>query len=201
MARGIRFRADAIDVTALHRELVATGAVEQLGLGGADELLWGDCDLASLAENRLADHDAPPPIVELGSAAVSLSVAVDQRSVELARAEREGERLVLREIDCPSGTDERIRGLAWDAPSTLSLWLALEGWPLVRSTDAWDKFHYSDAGAPEALAYKIAIWEAWDRAHGWQVETPRVPGLAYPTWEELEARWNAEAGKSRGSGG
>lgn len=66
---------------------------------------------------------------------------------------------------------------------------ALRGWPLIRSQRFWDEFHHSDAGPPEALAHKIAIWEAWDRKHGFRVETPKIPGLEYPTWEELEARW------------
>jgi hypothetical protein len=66
------------------------------------------------------------------------------------------------------------------------------GWPLARSQKDWDESYYADAGPPEALAYKIEIWEAWERKNGWRVETPRIPGLAYPTWDELEARWNRE---------
>lgn len=326
----MRFRAVQIDAPALQRELVTTSLLEKLEMGGADELLWGDCDLASLAENRLGDRTdpreltaprrddwrrhatteepwppsarryedcywlveggervgtvavsnallgstlvrlsslyvfpsyrgrgvaartlrtlratlsthglgiklethwswqvavrfylrlglwvhlwkrdlafrwnpgAPPPSIDLDSEAVTLSVNVDQSRVVLARAEREGSKLVLNECDCPPGTDENIRALAWQAPSTLSLWLALQGWPLIRSQEAWHEFHSADGGAPEALAYKIVLWEAWDRAHGWQVETPRIPGLGYSTWEELEARWSAESAAIEGGPG
>jgi hypothetical protein len=35
----------------------------------------------------------------------------------------------------------------------------------------------------------IILWEAWSHAHGWAVDTPRIPGLRYPTWAELQARW------------
>lgn len=45
----------------------------------------------------------------------------------------------------------------------------------------------------QALHHEIVLWEAWDNAHGWQVEPPRIPGLTYSTWDELEARWKAES--------
>ena len=316
------FRRVEFDAAELHRELVGTGLLEKLEFGGADERLWGDCDLASLAENRLADRtdpreltqarrdewqaratteapwppsarqyencywlidgnervgtvalantllgstlvrlsslylfptyrgrgiasrslrqlrvalarhelgikletnwswqsavkfylrlglwvymwkrdlmfcwapDDPAPIFELESDAVTLSVDVGQSRVVLARAEREGTRLVLTEREGSPGSADAIAALAWQAPSTLGLWLALQGWPLIRSAEAWDEYQYADGGPPEALASKIVLWEAWDRAHGWQVETPRIPGLTYASWEELEARWKAEA--------
>jgi len=34
-------------------------------------------------------------------------------------------------------------------------------------------------GMPEGLAYKIAVFEAVDREHGYDVRTPRIPGLDY----------------------
>lgn len=318
----MRFRQAEIDQTALQRELLATPLLDALEMGGADERLWGDCDLASLAENRLGartdpralttaerdewcrratteslwppsarkyercywlidagervgtvalstsllgstllrlsslyvfpshrgrgiaanalrslratlarhelgikletnwswqlavrfylrlglwvhmwkhdlafrwDAGAPPPVIESESDTVTLSVDANGARLVLARAERRGTQLVLNEYECSPDTDDSIRALAWEAPSTLSLWLALHGWPLIRSTAAWDKFRYADGGAPEALAHKIVIWEAWDKAHGWHAETPRIPGLTYATWEELEARWDAES--------
>ncbi len=67
----------------------------------------------------------------------------------------------------------------------------MQGWPLVRSPDAWEHGHWADAGPPEALAYKITIWEAWDRKRGFHVDAPRIPGLEYPTWDEFGARWAA----------
>ncbi|HEX4935896.1 MAG TPA: hypothetical protein VFV33_22100, partial [Gemmatimonadaceae bacterium] len=56
----------------------------------------------------------------------------------------------------------------------------------------------ADGGAPEALANKIVQWEAFDRAQGWHVDQPRIPGLAYPTWDDLEARWAAGAARADG---
>ena len=109
-------------------------------------------------------------------------------SVVLAEAERDGEPLLMSD-DVPE-VDERLEPLAWNPSSTVALGLALAGWPLVRSNDDWDRSYWADAGAPEALAHEITIWEAWDRHHGWVVDTPRIPGLAYPTWTELEARWS-----------
>lgn len=108
----------------------------------------------------------------------------------LATAHRDGDRLVLDEASTLDGERDE---LWWDAMTTLSVYLALHGWPLIRSQAHWERDTVSDAVAPEALAYKISIWEAWDRFHGFRVETPRVPGLVYPTWPELELRWAAEA--------
>jgi len=68
----------------------------------------------------------------------------------------------------------------------------MHGWPLVRSAEQWKESYYADSGPPEALAYKITIWEAYARSKGWIVETPRIAGLAYPTWDEFEARWAKE---------
>ena len=54
----------------------------------------------------------------------------------------------------------------WHACSTLCLAIALEGWPLVRSQEDWDRSYHMDGGSPEALGYKISVWEAWDRKAG-----------------------------------
>lgn len=137
----------------------------------------------------------PPPVVAVGGTQSSLAVDLDGRRVLLARAERDGNRLVLHD-EKPVAPDARVERLWWEAASTLSLWLAVEGWPLVRSGSEWEKQRHNDFGSPEALAYKIAIWEAWDRKHGFRVETPRIAGLHYPTWDELEAEWEAPRGRS-----
>lgn len=39
----------------------------------------------------------------------------------------------------------------------------------------------------EALAERIVTWEAWAADRGWHIATPRIPGLQYRTWSELEA--------------
>lgn len=132
----------------------------------------------------------PSPCFEVTGDAAILRVGPGGRVVATAR--REGDRLVL---DRPSKLDDDRDELWWDAMTTLSINLALQGWPLVRSQEHWDRGHVSDAVTPEALAHKITIWEAWDRFHSFHVQTPRIPGLAYPTWPELELRWDAEAEK------
>lgn len=136
--------------------------------------------------------DTPPPRVEIGESEASLSVSGAKGAVVVARARRRGDALELDEPADRLERDGQIGEAYWLATSTLSLWLALVGWPLVRSQAEWERSRCADAGAPEALAYKIAIWEAWDRHHGWSVKTPRIAGLEYPTWAELEARWEAE---------
>ena len=84
------------------------------------------------------------------------------------------------------------------ARSALPL-LALAGWPLIRSAETWEQRHnWSDAGQPEGLAYKIEIFEAVDRRRGFDVRTPRIPGLLYSGLEEkalgdAEERSTAEA--------
>lgn len=140
---------------------------------------------------------APSPIVEVGDAEARLSVDVDGARVVLVRARRQGDRLVTFEDSLRarssagdgSRRDERIEAVAWDAASTLAVHLAVHGWPLLANPDTWELGWHGDGGSPEGLAYRIVCWEAWSRAHGWRVETPRIPGLPYPTWEELEARW------------
>jgi GNAT superfamily N-acetyltransferase len=106
--------------------------------------------------------------------------------VVLSEARRTGDALEIAEHPSPGGALEE----SWfDALTTLSVAIALRGWPLVRSQDKWEACGGCDAGAPEALAHRIVVWEAWERERGWRVDTPRIAGLAYPTREELEAQW------------
>ena len=73
------------------------------------------------------------------------------------------------------------------APGTFALHLALAGWPLIRSEENWEHRHYwSDAGQPEGLAYKIEIFEAVDRQRGFDVRTPRIPGLQYRELDDID---------------
>jgi GNAT superfamily N-acetyltransferase len=141
----------------------------------------------------LWDAGTPRHRIEVGDREASLSVAAGEGEITLARARRRGDALELDPMDRSLERDKRLGDAWWHAESTLALALAMHGWPLVRSREQWDECYYADAGAPEALAYKIAIWEAWDRNHGWAVDTPRIPGLEYPTWDEFEARWKAES--------
>lgn len=132
--------------------------------------------------------DVPRPLFEVGAEAASLSVQVDGEEVVLLRARRAGNVLVMDEQPDYS-EDERIGDAYWMASTHLALALAMHGWPLVRSQKEWDEGHYSDADSPESLAHRIQIWEAWANHRGWPPRTPRIPGLEYPTWQELEASW------------
>lgn len=138
------------------------------------------------------DARTPPPHIEVGEQTATLSVPVGDSHLVLARAHRRGDVLELEKDPPGLDMEKRIGEAYWHSGSTLALALALRGWPLIRSPEAWEQSYYADAGAPEALAYKISIWEAHARARGRVVATPHIPGLAYPTWDELEARWEAE---------
>ena len=75
---------------------------------------------------------------------------------------------------------------AWDV-AIFSTALAVGGWPLIRSEEAWARRHrWSDTGEPEGLAYKIEIFEALDRRHGFTVRAPRIPGLRYRDLDEID---------------
>jgi GNAT superfamily N-acetyltransferase len=138
--------------------------------------------------------DLPPYRIVIDDSTARFDVDLGARSLTLARARREGggPTLVLDEASREIREGSGLGAAFWHATSTFALALALRGWPLVRSPEDWERHHYSDGGAPEGLAYKIAVWEAWDQNHGWIVETPRIPGLEYPTWDELTARWERE---------
>jgi GNAT superfamily N-acetyltransferase len=130
-------------------------------------------------------------IVVEPDAVTLFGVAGSERAM-LARARTRGGRLAL-DGPSPAAFDETpFARVASHARTTLSLALALEGRCLVRSARHLVDARGSDCDAPEGIARRIEVWEAFDRAQGWRVETPRIPGLTYPTWESLEARWEAE---------
>lgn len=137
-------------------------------------------------------RDTPSPRITIGSDHASISVrpAGSTEDVTFFTATRVGDRLRLDE----GVVQAELENLRLDAMSTLGVALALHGWPLVRSTELWHQCIASDLGAPESLAYKIVMWEAWHRKQGWRVETPRLAGLEYVTWDELEARWKHDDG-------
>src|SRR3990172_304984 len=53
------FENDEPEVEAAHHKLVSRSVLEPVVAGGADERAWLDCDLASLAENRLGEMSDP----------------------------------------------------------------------------------------------------------------------------------------------
>lgn len=135
--------------------------------------------------------DTPRPMIEVGDELATVSVEVEGERVMLARARREGGSLVM-EAQPDLGKDRRLGEAYWLATTNLALGIALRGWPLVRSREEWDARRHADGGAPEALAHKIQIWEAWANHRGWPPKTPRIPDLYYPAWGELEAEWERE---------
>ncbi|APR87672.1 hypothetical protein A7982_13021 [Minicystis rosea] len=138
------------------------------------------------------DAETPAPRIAVGDREATLSVTRGDAEIVLCRARRHGDALILDEPARGLDRDASLGVAHWHASSTLALALAMAGFPLIRSQAAWEDSYHADAGPPEALAYKITVWEAWDRDHGWRVETPRIPGLSYPTWGELKARWDRE---------
>jgi GNAT superfamily N-acetyltransferase len=104
----------------------------------------------------------------------------------LIMAGRHGDRLLWEEHSpAPARPDGGRETWAMPAP-TLALWLAVAGWPLIRGPAEWEhRYHWYDTGMPEGLAYKITVFEAYARYHGYRVDTPRIPGLVYPDWEEF----------------
>lgn len=129
----------------------------------------------------------PAPLVDVSDTGATVAVVVAGRTTVLARARRDGRSLLYHdeEPDLP----DPFREFAYDARTTLALAIALAGWPLIRSEHYWERSRTSDLVHPEALAARIQVWEAWAGRHGWLVPTPRIPGLEYPSWAQLEAAW------------
>lgn len=125
--------------------------------------------------------DLPPFRVEASEREARFSVVRDGIAAPLIVAERDGERLGWRQVgeDPPA-----LRG---PASQTFAVALAVRGFPLLRSPEAWAQRHAScDGGEPEGLAYKIEVFEAWDRKSGFLIRTPRIPGLAYREWDVID---------------
>jgi GNAT superfamily N-acetyltransferase len=112
------------------------------------------------------------------------------RSRLLIEARREGQTLHWQVVDDAAALARS--DAAFLAPGTLAVALAVRGWPLIGSADEWSAQRRrggSDLGGPAELAWKIRVWEALARHSGWQANTPRIPGLDYPSWAGLEREW------------
>jgi GNAT superfamily N-acetyltransferase len=121
------------------------------------------------------------PRYEVGEREASVAVERDGVVTPVIEAERDGERLVWRDVSgCAAERYYRAAG-------TFALVLATRGWPLIRSEEAWEqRWRSMDFGDPEGLAAKIEIWEALERQAGHEVRTPEIPGLARRSREESE---------------
>ena len=127
--------------------------------------------------------DLPPYRVEIGRSHARFLIYQEDRWRAVVTARNLGERLGWEPADLGSLPLETSHCI----PGTFALHLALAGWPLVRTEEAWERrHHWSDAGEPEGLAYKIEIFEAVSRQRGFEIRTPRIPGLAYRDLEEIE---------------
>lgn len=131
-----------------------------------------------------------PRAIEIESAKATCWIVTGADRVPLIMASRHGERLEWDEspmVEQPRGETAGID--SWYARATFAVALAVAGWPLLRSRDAFDESRGSDIGGPEVLACKIAVFEHVDRRHGFEVLTPRIPGLPY---DEVAQRFEGE---------
>lgn len=105
----------------------------------------------------------------------------------LISARRRSDALIWEGHPTAGAAGELAEGPRASPASTFALWLAVSGWPLIRGPSEWEqRHHWSDAGMPEGLAYKIGVFEAYARHLGFRVDTPRIPGLVYPDWQDLQ---------------
>jgi hypothetical protein len=124
----------------------------------------------------------PAHTIDIAGDAAVFSVARDGASVPLLRATRRGDRLEWAETDAFAGEGEAT----YAAPPTFALALALAGWPLYRSAEAWARSASEfDVGGPEALSRRIELFEALARRDGLAIKAPRVPGIRYRDMEEI----------------
>jgi len=127
--------------------------------------------------------ELPPYRVEFDGSRARFLIQQDGRWRAVVAASHLGDRLGWEAEDLPCEPFELPRCI----PGTFAIQLALAGWPLVRSEETWAQRHYcSDAGDPEGLAYKIEIFEAVARERGFDVRTPRIPGIRYRALDEIE---------------
>ncbi len=132
--------------------------------------------------------DLPTYRVEIGPSRARFLVESGSGFDPWLEAEPRAERLGWRELPAYRALAEaERRPEAWfDAAGTFALHLALAGWPLIRSAELWRQGRYADAGPPEALAYKIEVFEAIARRDGFVVPTPRIPGIAYRDLDDID---------------
>ena len=124
----------------------------------------------------------PPYRVEIGDTEAHFLIEQDGGWLTKVTAQNLGDRLGWEPIE----VEPRLGEPFYCIPGTFALHLALAGWPLIRSDETWeDRHHWSDAGQPEGLAYKIQIFEAIDRERGFDVRTSRIPGLEFRDLGEI----------------
>jgi ribosomal protein S18 acetylase RimI-like enzyme len=126
--------------------------------------------------------ELPPYRIEIGESQARFLIEQGGRWRAVITARHLGDRLGWESDDL----ERQSRAVSRCIPGTFAVHLALAGWPLVRSEENWERrWHWSDAGEPEGLACKIEIFEAVARERGFEVRTPRIPGIQYRDLEEI----------------
>lgn len=120
----------------------------------------------------------PPHAITIDDRAARFAVEHGARSIELLTATRDGDVLIWNESPAMTSS-ELTDAVRFRARCTFGVALAVHGWPLLRRGDNLDDAAVYDAGGPDVLAYKIGMFEALERASGFDVRTPRIPGLPY----------------------
>lgn len=95
---------------------------------------------------------------------LNFCIDIDGKYVPIISARNDGSTLCWVEHDASRNVSEQ---LLLEASSTLSLHIAVRGWPLVRSGE--HRWLIGDCGGPEALATQVALWESpVDELGSWQ---------------------------------
>ncbi len=134
------------------------------------------------------DPDLPAYRVEIGDSMARFLVETGAGFEPWLEAEPKAERLGWRELPAYRAlAEDKGRPEAWhDAVGTFALHLAVAGWPLIRSDELWREGRWADFGPPESLAFKIEVFEAIARRHGFVVPTPRIHGVAYRDLDDID---------------
>jgi GNAT superfamily N-acetyltransferase len=130
--------------------------------------------------------DLPAHRIEVGEREATFGVAREGAVEPLLVATRDGYRLGWTEL--PRLGELRAEGsfLPDRAVETFVVALATRGFPLIRSAEAWRARRAPGGGQPEGLALKIELFEAADRQSGYEIRAPRIPGLAYRDWDDID---------------
>jgi len=171
------------------RAFLFAAATQGLGLRLTTQWTWGPAVRFWLRQGFWVLHwkrslcltrslDTSAPVFATTGRTATLSVVQGGNPVVLMRAWSRAGRLCWRPCVPLSGLapEDPLRPVAHAVQSTFALFLAMAGWPLVRSAQKAATLAVADGGAPEGLARAIAINEAEDRAQGWRVAPPG-PGL------------------------
>jgi hypothetical protein len=132
-------------------------------------------------------HDLPRWRLMLDGERARFIVSEGNAERAVIEAWRAGDR--LQWFETISAEPARNDELAFYAPGTFAVALAVRGFPLITSDEEWRAqlaTGFSDCGGPEGLAFKIRRFEAWDRKCGWLTPAPRIPGLDYPDWDAVD---------------